>query len=164
LKLTEVSSNLKHKQGFRVSTCPKCGATTVNFVALWPSAFTEAKGAEGKTQLLTGVFECRECKTKFRARVYSKKKEKQQRVNVKNSVEKIRDLRDGLMQTLRMLREKIQMLESEKRNLLEEVEALRKTAEARVTILEGEVNQMRQEVKALKELLSNNNTAPAQKS
>jgi len=164
LKLTEVSSNLKQKQGFRVITCPKCGATAVNFVKLWPSALTETKDTEGKTQPLTGVFECRECKTKFRAKVHSKKKEKQQIVNVKNSVEKIRDLRDDLMQTLRILREKIQMLESEKRNLLEEVETLRKTAEARVTILEGEVNQMRQEVKALKELLSSNNTAPAQKS
>jgi len=147
-----------------VITCPKCGATAVNFVKLWPSALTETKDTEGKTQPLTGVFECRECKTKFRAKVHSKKKEKQQIVNVKNSVEKIRDLRDDLMQTLRILREKIQMLESEKRNLLEEVETLRKTAEARVTILEGEVNQMRQEVKALKELLSSNNTAPAQKS
>ncbi|MCX8150878.1 MAG: hypothetical protein N3D85_05200 [Candidatus Bathyarchaeota archaeon] len=38
--------------------------------------------------------------------------------NVKNSVEKIRDLRADLMQTLKALREKIQILESEKKNLL----------------------------------------------
>jgi predicted nucleic acid-binding Zn-ribbon protein len=58
-----------------------------------------------------------------------------------------------LMQTLRVLREKIAKLESEKANLLAELEELREKAETKATSLEEEVAQLREEAESLKEML-----------
>lgn len=57
------------------------------------------------------------------------------------------------MQTLRDIRKKIEKLESEKVDLLAEMEILRKKAETRATSLEEEVGQLRKEAKSLKEML-----------
>jgi predicted nucleic acid-binding Zn-ribbon protein len=58
------------------------------------------------------------------------------------------------MQTLRALREKIAKLESEKANLLAELEGLREKAETKATSLEEEVAQLREEAESLKEMLN----------
>lgn len=104
---------------------------------------------------------CPSCKTRFRARVRSQPK-LEQTANVKNEVARIKEVWVGLMQTLKSLREKIQMLETERKNLIDEVEALRSAAELRVVNLENEVNQMREEAKSLKELLDAADKAPVQ--
>ena len=57
------------------------------------------------------------------------------------------------MKTLRNLREKIEKLESEKSNLLAEVEGLREKAETKATSLEEEVAKLREEAESLKEML-----------
>jgi len=57
------------------------------------------------------------------------------------------------MQTLRDLREKIAQLESEKANLLVELEVLREKAETKAASLEEEVAQLREEAESLKEML-----------
>jgi uncharacterized coiled-coil DUF342 family protein len=49
--------------------------------------------------------------------------------------------------------EKIKNLEAEKRNLLTEIETLKKTADARAATLESEVGALRDEVKSLKTLV-----------
>ena len=69
--------------------------------------------------------------------------------NVKNGIEKIRDIREGFMQTLRTLREKIRPLETERASLTVEFVRLKKVAESRAGALEKEVNQLREEVKSL---------------
>ena len=51
--------------------------------------------------------------------------------------------------------EKIKILETEKKNLLAEIEALKKTADAKAVALETEVGQLREEVKSIKILLNN---------
>ena len=58
------------------------------------------------------------------------------------------------MQTLRDLREKIVKLESEKANLLAELEELREKAEIKAASLEREIAQLREEAKSLKDMLN----------
>ena len=77
-------------------------------------------------------------------------------VNVKNKNERIRQIREELMQTLKDLREKIEALETERSRLMVEIESLRKAAESRAANLEGEVSLMREEAKSLRELLGSN--------
>lgn len=57
------------------------------------------------------------------------------------------------MQTLINLREKINTLETERANLMVEIEELRMVAEARVTALENEVGTLRNDAKSLRDLL-----------
>jgi len=68
-------------------------------------------------------------------------------------VERIKGIRGELMQTLVNLREKISTLETERANLMVEIEKLRKVAESRANALESEVGMLRNEVKSLRELL-----------
>ena len=58
------------------------------------------------------------------------------------------------MQTLRSLRKKIDNLESEKANLLEEIEKLKKAGEEKADALEQEVATLRKEMESLKELIN----------
>jgi uncharacterized protein (UPF0335 family) len=57
------------------------------------------------------------------------------------------------MVTLKKLREKIERLESEKTELLAEVERLRKEAEGKAAALECEVAVLREEAESLKKML-----------
>ncbi len=57
------------------------------------------------------------------------------------------------MQTLRSLRKKIERLESEKTDLLEEIERVRKVGEEKASALETDVAALRKEVESLKELV-----------
>lgn len=57
------------------------------------------------------------------------------------------------MQTLKNLREKIKTLETERANLMIEVEKLKKIADSKLNTLESEVNTLREQVKALADLL-----------
>jgi uncharacterized protein (UPF0335 family) len=50
--------------------------------------------------------------------------------------------------------EKIKNLEAEKKNLLLEIEGLKKTADAKAIALESEVGTLRDEVKSLKALIN----------
>ena len=50
--------------------------------------------------------------------------------------------------------EKIEALEAEKKNLLVEIEGLKKMADAKAVALESEVGALRDEVKSLKTLMS----------
>jgi hypothetical protein len=73
--------------------------------------------------------------------------------NVKNKIERIKWIRDELMQTIKDLRAKIQALETERSSLMSEIENLRKEAESRVAALEGEVGQMREEYVFFRDIL-----------
>ena len=52
--------------------------------------------------------------------------------------------------------EKIKALEAERKNLLLEIEELKKMADAKAEALENEINMLRNEVKELRILLSGN--------
>jgi len=68
-------------------------------------------------------------------------------------VERIKGIKGELMQTLKNLREKIKTLETERANLMIEIDKLKKVAESKVDALESEVTMLREEVKSLRDLL-----------
>ena len=55
--------------------------------------------------------------------------------------------------SVKEISEKIRNLEVEKRNLLLDIEELKKMADAKASALENEVNALREEVKSLKILM-----------
>ena len=57
------------------------------------------------------------------------------------------------MKTLRDLRGKIEKLESEKSDLLAEIDILKEKAESKANSLEEEVEKLREEAESLKEML-----------
>jgi septal ring factor EnvC (AmiA/AmiB activator) len=135
--------------------CPNCGTEVATAVKSWPVSF-KRQGEQGVLpHFCVGIFECPECKTKFRSRVEFRAKSAAT-TNVKNAVEKIKGIREGFMQTLKTLREKIRNLETERASLMVEIVKLKKAAESRANALENEVNQLREEVKSLRELLDSN--------
>ena len=132
--------------------CPNCGTEVAVAVKCW----TVSPAKQGATGVIpefrVGIFECPKCKSKFRSKVSSTAKPAETK-NVKNLVEKVKEIRKGLTQTLRALREKINRLETERASLLGEIEELKRVAEARANALETEVNWLREELKSLRELL-----------
>jgi len=129
--------------------CPKCGSELSTAVKTWN---VSARGPQEGAPKLMGLFECPSCKARFRTMV-EEKSEKEETVSIKNMVERIKVIKGELMQTLKNLREKIKTLETERANLMLEIEKLKKAAESRVSALESEVNMLRDEVKSLRELL-----------
>jgi uncharacterized protein YlxW (UPF0749 family) len=57
------------------------------------------------------------------------------------------------MNSVKNLAERLRTLETERKNLLLEVEELRKMADARAKALESEISMLREEVKSLRVLL-----------
>jgi len=129
--------------------CPKCGGEVTTPVKTW--TISPRKPGEGASKIM-GIFECPSCKARFRAAIESEARV-EETVSIKNMVERIKVIKGELMQTLKNLREKIKTLETERANLMVEIEKLKKAAESRVSALESEVNMLREEVKSLRELL-----------
>lgn len=144
-----------------MARCPKCGNEATTLIKSWPFA-TRKQYAKGESSIVIGLFECLNCKAKFRAALEAEAKI-EETASIKNVVEKIKVIRGELMQTLKNLREKINTLETERSSLMIEIENLRKVAEARVEALEGEVVMLRQEVKSLRDLLGYTEEAEKQK-
>lgn len=133
--------------------CPKCGSTVQNPLKSWPIP-TRRPLKEGEKPRLAGIFECSECRARFRAAVQPET-EIPQAVSIKDMVGKIKGIKDELMLTLMNLREKIKTLETERANLMKEIENLREVAESRANALEDEVTMLREEVRSLRDLLGN---------
>ena len=107
--------------------CPNCGFDVSNPVKTWPiPSRGRSKGEETK---LVAIFECSNCKARFRSAVEATVKT-QEAVSIKDMVGRIKTVKEGLMQTLVNLREKLKTLETEKANLMIEIENLRKVAES----------------------------------
>jgi septal ring factor EnvC (AmiA/AmiB activator) len=132
--------------------CPKCGVEVVTPVKTWTIPSRKPAKKSKESELVMGIFECPNCKAKFRAAVEVETRI-EETVSIKNTVERIRGIRGELMQTLKNLREKIKTLETERSNLIIEIENLRKVAESRASALESEVTMLREEVKSLRDLL-----------
>jgi hypothetical protein len=130
--------------------CPNCGKEVAAAVKSWPVSFKKQETQEASPQFYESLFECPKCKTKFRAKTDAAG-EPLKTINIKDAVEKIRIIREGLMQTLKALREKLSALETERSGLLAEIEEMKCAAESRADALEDEVNQLREEVRSLRE-------------
>jgi len=135
-----------------VVDCPNCGTEVTTAMKCWTVSPRKQTETGDLPEFRVGIFECPKCKSKFRSRVEFRTKSAET-TNVKNVVEKIKGIREGLMQTLKTLREKIRTLETERAGLMVEIEKLKKVAESRADALENEVNELREEIKSLRELL-----------
>jgi septal ring factor EnvC (AmiA/AmiB activator) len=132
--------------------CPNCGTEVAAAVKSWPVSFKKHTTCGAVPLCYVGIFECPKCKSKFRSKVESRAKPTET-ISVRDAVEKIKVIREGLMQTLKTLREKLRTFEADRADLMSEIEILKKDAESRVDALEDEVNQLREEVRSLRELL-----------
>jgi hypothetical protein len=63
-----------------------------------------------------------------------------------------------IMSSFKSTIERIRALETERRNLILEIEELKRMADAKAKALEGEINMLRDEVKSLRILLSGEET------
>ena len=131
--------------------CPKCGIDVSTPVKTWPMP-TRKPLKKGESKIAMGIFECPNCKARFRAALEVETK-LEETASIKNMVERIRSIKGELMQTLKNLREKIKTLETERANLMIEIDNLKKVAESKASALESEVNMLREEVKSLRDLL-----------
>ena len=131
--------------------CPSCGTEVANAVKSWPVSFRNHGESDAHSQLCIGIFECPECKSKFRSRV-EPTTESAETASVSDLVERIKGIREGFTQTLATLRDRIRMLETERSGVLGEMDELKRDAESRADALEAEVEQLREEVKSLREL------------
>ena len=130
----------------KLAECPKCGIEVANPLKTWSMIGRPSKTGE-RFKLTLGLFECPRCERRFRA-VLGK-----EGITIKGIIEEIKGIEEGLMQTLRSLREKIEKLETEKTDLLEEIEKLRTAGEEKANTLEKEVTTLKKEVESLKKLL-----------
>jgi uncharacterized Zn finger protein (UPF0148 family) len=135
-----------------LADCPNCGTEVAVAVKCWTVSPARYSARGYLPEFRVGIFECPICKSKFRSRVNSTAKPAETK-HIKNLVEKVKEIHEGLTQTLRVLREKINTLETERATLLVEIEQLKKVAESRANALEVEVKQLRDEIKSLRELL-----------
>lgn len=132
--------------------CPRCGGEVAKPVKTW-SLSARKPSKEGKeSKINVGIFECPKCRARFRA-VLKSEIRAAETVSIKNMVERIRGIQGELMLTLKNLREKIKTLETERANLMVEIEKLKKVAESKVNALESEVTMLREEAKSLRGLL-----------
>ncbi len=132
--------------------CPSCGFDVATPFKTWaiPSRKSASKGEDSRS--MVGIYECPNCDARFRAAAETQTQQGD-RANLKDMVDRIKGIRGELMQTLKNLREKISTLETERSNLMIEIDSLRKVAETRASALEREVRMMREEVRSLRDLL-----------
>jgi len=131
-----------------LSVCPRCGTEVTKPTKTWSIVGRPSRTGE-RFKLTVGLFTCPNCKKSFR-KVLGKEKE---RVTLKGMVKEIKGIEKELVQTLGDLREKIEKLKSERAELLEEIESLKRAGEEKVDTLEKEVASLREEVESLKEML-----------
>ena len=131
-----------------MSVCPRCGTEVTKAKKTWSMVGRPSIKGE-RFKLTLGSFICPRCKKKFR-KVVGKKKE---RVTLKGTVEEIKGIAKGLVDTLGDFREKIENLKKEKAELLEKIESLKRVGEEKANALEEEVASLREEVESLKEML-----------
>jgi vacuolar-type H+-ATPase subunit I/STV1 len=131
--------------------CPNCGTEVATAVKCWTVTPVKHTAKGTIPAFRVGIFVCPTCKSKFRAKTNVTTKPTE--INVNDIVKKLKEIHEGLTQTLRTMRKKIATLETERTGLLVEIERLKKVAESRANALETEVNQLREELKSLRDLL-----------
>jgi vacuolar-type H+-ATPase subunit I/STV1 len=131
--------------------CPNCGTKVATAIKCWTVSPAKHTAKGYRPEFRVGIFKCPKCKAKFRSKVSSTAKPEE--TSFSDLVAKIKEVHQGLTQTLRTLRKKMETLEMERGSLLVEIEKLKKVAESRANALETEVNQLRDELRSLRELL-----------
>jgi chromosome segregation ATPase len=138
--------------------CPNCGTTVFTPIKCWTVSPLKRSAKGVIPEFRVGIFLCPECKSKFRAKVSSTTRPVKT-ANIKELAEKVKNIHDGLTRSLKTLRERIGLLETERSSLMVEIESLKKAAESRANALENEVNALRNEIQSLKEFLGSTEEA-----
>lgn len=133
-----------------MAICPKCGTEVATPVKTWPIP-SRRPLLEGEKPKLAGIFECPNCKARFRAAVEAEEIV-EEAPSIASAVERVKGTEGGTTQTLASLRQKIKTLETERTNLMMEIEKLKKAAESKANALESEVRMLRDEVKSLRDM------------
>ncbi len=134
-----------------MSVCPRCGTEVANQTKTWSMVGRPGKTGE-QFKLTLGFFMCPECEKRF-LKVLGKEKEGG---TLKGAVEEIKGIERGLTHMMGDLKEKIEKLKSERAELLEEIEELKRAGETKASTLEEEIASLREEVESLKEMLGDN--------
>jgi uncharacterized protein (DUF2225 family) len=140
-------------------SCPNCRTADTNRIKSWPVSFAKEGEEQSKPQFYMEIFECPNCSLRFRSRSFSISNSSEisstlgKRSNITEMISRINEVKVGLSQTLRVLKDRIRTLEIERKGLLTEASELRKTVELRANMLEDEVRDLREELKSLRELL-----------
>lgn len=80
-----------------------------------------------------------------------------ERNEIQGAIKKIKEIKKALEITSRSLHEKMEKLESERTELLIEIERRRRTGERQTNDLESEVRTLRDDVETMKKVLDNSN-------
>jgi seryl-tRNA synthetase len=80
-----------------------------------------------------------------------------ERTEIQGAIKKIKEIKKALEITSRSLHEKMEKLESERTELLIEIERRRRTGERQTNDLESEVRTLRDDVETMKKVLDNSN-------
>jgi hypothetical protein len=100
------------------------------------------------------VFECPKCKKVFNQNTDPQTSSPQNsEPTIINLVEKLCLIKIGLKQNLANLKNNLGLLETERSEVLFELETLRKESESRADGLEEDVNRLREEIQDLREVL-----------
>jgi predicted RNA-binding Zn-ribbon protein involved in translation (DUF1610 family) len=146
------------KEVKKLANCPNCGTEVVSPIKCWTVSPAKRSANGVIPEFRVGLFMCPECSSKFRSKVPPAAKTGET-ANIKDLAERVKDIHEGLTQSLTTLRERIGLLETERSSLLVEIESLRRAAESRASALENEVNSLREEIQSLKELLGSGEEA-----
>jgi hypothetical protein len=131
-------------------SCPNCGTEVAAAIKCWIVAPAKHKTTGDIPEFRVGIFMCPKCKSKFSSKVDAAANP--EITNLKALAAKTLEIHEGLTQTLRNLREKIKILETERGSLLVELDNLKKVTQSRANFLAIEVNRLREELKSLREL------------
>jgi chromosome segregation ATPase len=132
-------------------SCPKCGTEVATPVKTWPIP-SRRPLTEGEKPKFAAIFECPNCKARFRAAAEAEARV-EETASMTNMLERTRGAKGETTQTLASLREKIKTLETERADLMIEIEKLKRGAESKMNTLENEVSMLRDEAKSLRNLL-----------
>jgi predicted nucleic acid-binding Zn-ribbon protein len=135
-----------------MANCPNCGTKVISPIKCWTVSPAKRSANGVVPEFRVGLFMCPECKSKFRSKVPPAAKTAET-ANIRDLAERVKEIREGLTRSLKTLRERIGLLETERSSLLVEIDSLKKAAESRANALENEVNALREEIQSLKELL-----------
>jgi SMC interacting uncharacterized protein involved in chromosome segregation len=132
-----------------LTKCPKCGADVDRPFKTWYVSRRTSR-PQGEVKIGFGMFQCPQCENKFRAGV---KDMEEKELRMRGVAEKIKGIEVELVNTLKNLREKLKTLQTERANLLVEIDGLKKMAESKANALESEIGMLKEEVDSLKQLL-----------
>ena len=132
-------------------SCPRCGNEVKKQIKTW-SMVGKPNNFDEKIDIKLGFFVCPKCEKRF----LSTTKNEETKRNFISAVKEIKGVEKELSNMLGDLKEKIENLKTERAELIEQIEELKRMGETKASTLEDEIASLREEVESLKEMLDEN--------